>query len=199
MAGRHMLAQKSLALLKKIALSIFSFFLRHQATLIIIRRHSASLNTNTIRMAGNTKTPATKSSGDERPRKRARTSPRATQALNSMQGVFEDQERELEEAKAEIADLKHNGAQQTAELKEIEKEHKGLVYRLNVRLEYKKDEIRLLREENAKDLGNLKATYARLVAAAKAVVGSKLKESGEKIRELEGVLKELGATEESES
>lgn len=149
-------------------------------------------------MADNTNTPATKSSRDERPRKRARPNPRGTQALKNMQSVFEDQKRELEEAKAEIAELKQNDATQNAEVQEREKEHKNLVYRLNVRLEYKKEEIRLLREEKAKNVGDLEGRYARLVAAAKAVVGSKLKESGEKVGELEGVLKELGATEESE-
>ena len=64
-------------------------------TRVTIRQHSASFNTNTIRMADNTNTPATKSSRDERPRKRARPNPRGTQALKNMQSVFEDQEREL--------------------------------------------------------------------------------------------------------
>lgn len=171
-------------------------FLQHRA--LFNRKQSAPFSTNTIRMTDNSKTMEASSSGGERPLKRARRSSRATEALKNVWSVLKDMERELEEAKTQTAKLRNQNAEQTAEFQQKEKELKDCVLELNVRFEGQKEEVRLQREHCAKNCGEMEAKYARLVTAAKAVVGSKLKESGEKVEELEEALMELGATEETE-
>ena len=65
-------------------------------------------------------------------------------------------------------------------------------------MEYKTESLRIQSKKNADDRHRMEEKYTRLRSAAKAVVESNLKESGERVGALEGTLKDLGAIEESE-
>lgn len=152
-------------------------------------------------MTDNTHSAATNSSVDERPLKRPRISnqdSRATEVVQNVQSLIEDQQLELQEAKEEIKKLKSKVAKQNRDSDKREKKIRDTFSQLEAQRREHRENLQKFEEDWEHESRALRQHYRgemekfeRLVATAKALVGSNLKESGEKVGQLEEALKEL--------